>query len=323
MKKLLLASTALVLSAGLAQAQAVRITGEGRMGIEYSSAGYALIGGASNWIQESRLQLNFNVSVEADHGLTFGAFTRARMANGANGGAIAGALTPDGLGIGVFSSARVWVEANGFRLTFGNVDGAFRGAGASHGYLGGCGVGYEGGIACGDASGLLGVTQGFDSIYSPTSPVHATSRVRVDYTMGDTRVALSYDRSRATEIGIRHSFGAFTVALGYTNGNGNGAAGGWVAGQAVTAVSGHYNAGSWGAGALVAFGGGNTNYSVSGNVALGGGTVYGYIGRVGGAQTYGLDYGYGLGGGATAHAGVEHNNGTGVTVGSIGVVFGF
>src|SRR5690606_29137526 len=92
MKKLLLASTALVLSAGLAQAQAVRITGEGRMGIEYSSAGYGLIGGASNWIQESRLQLNFNVSVEADHGLTFGAFTRARMANGANGGAIAGAL---------------------------------------------------------------------------------------------------------------------------------------------------------------------------------------------------------------------------------------
>ena len=72
MKKILLASTALVLSAGLAHAQAVRITGEGRMGIMYTNAG----GGV--WAQENRLQFNFNVAVEADHGLTFGAWTRAR-----------------------------------------------------------------------------------------------------------------------------------------------------------------------------------------------------------------------------------------------------
>ncbi|MCB1395658.1 MAG: porin, partial [Rhodobacteraceae bacterium] len=80
MKKILLASTALVLSAGLAHAQAVTITGSGRMGITGMDAG-----GGWNWSQEHRLDLNFNVSVEADHGLTFGAWTRARMEGGWQG----------------------------------------------------------------------------------------------------------------------------------------------------------------------------------------------------------------------------------------------
>ena len=138
MKKLLLASTALVLSAGLAHAQAVTISGEGRMGVGYESWN----NGGSAWAQENRLQFNFTVSVTADHGLTFGAFSRARITNGATG---------------VFSGSRVWVQANNLRLTFGNVDGAIRGAGTSHGYAGGCGVGYVGGVTCADAVGLIGV----------------------------------------------------------------------------------------------------------------------------------------------------------------------
>ena len=100
MKKLLLASTALVFSAAVANAQAVSIGGEGRMGIMGTDSGAGW-----NWAQENRLQFNFSVSVEADHGLTFGAFSRARMTNGATG---------------VFSGSRVWVESNGLRLTFGN-----------------------------------------------------------------------------------------------------------------------------------------------------------------------------------------------------------
>ena len=39
MKNILLATTALVLSAGIANAQAVTITGEGRMGLMYTSGG--------------------------------------------------------------------------------------------------------------------------------------------------------------------------------------------------------------------------------------------------------------------------------------------
>ncbi|MEZ5750998.1 MAG: porin [Paracoccaceae bacterium] len=293
MKKILLASTALVLSAGLAHAQAVRITGEGRMGIQYSSAGF----GGSNYRQENRLTLNFNVSVEADHGLTFGAWSRARMQ-------VAGLGTAQQ---GVFSGSRVWVEANGLRLTFGNQDGAFRQAGVSHGYAGGCGVGYEAGQSCGDDAGLLAVTQAQNSTGSDNEPM-----TQINYSMGDTRVALSYARGGATEFGVRSRFDAFTVALGYTS-----------AGAGSYALSGHYNGGSWGAGLVVARinGGAATNYSLSGNVALGGGNAYAYIGRVAGNNNYGLSYGYGLGGGATLTVGAERAAGT--TTASVGVAFNF
>ena len=309
MKKILLASTALVLSAGLAQAQGLSISGQGRMGLQYNSAGIA---GGSNYQAESRLQLNFNVSVEADHGLTFGAYSRARMQTGA----------PTGLGgfnvaqPGMFSGSRVWVEASGLRLTIGNTDGALRGAGTAFGYAGGCGVGYEGGQLCADSMGLLGVSQAFNSTGAP-----AGQRVRVDYSMGDTRVAVSYDRAGATEIGVRTSFDAWTVALGYTNGNGNAASGGWAANQAVTTVSAGYNGGSWSAGVGLAGGGGNTNYVLQGSANMGGGSLYGYIGRVAGANTYGLNYGYGLGGGATLVAGAERT--AAATTASVGVVFNF
>ncbi|WP_068301836.1 porin [Pararhodobacter sp. CCB-MM2] len=319
MKKILLASTALVLSAGLAHAQAVTITGEGRMGIQYDDSGFA---GGTNWRQENRLTLNFNVSVEADHGLTFGAWSRARMQ-------VAGLGTA---GAGVFSGSRVWAEANGLRLTFGNQDGAMRGAGFAMGYAGGCGVGYEGGINCWDSAGLLGVSQGQNSTGSDNQPM-----ARVDYTFGTTRVALSHSRTGATELGVRSTFGAFTVGLAYSN-NDNAAAytaltapvaalAGFAPDQTV-ALSGRYDGGSWGVGALVArlssTGPDYTNWAISGDVDLGGGNLYGYVGDLYGSSSYGLSYSYGLGGGASLVAGAEHwSAGAGNTVGSVGVVFTF
>lgn len=293
MKKILLASTALVLSAGIAQAQGVSIGGEGRMGVNYDSTR------AQRVQQENRLQMNFSVSVQADHGLSFGAFSRVRITNGGTAGV--------GNNVSGFSGSRVWVESNGFRLTFGNQDGAIRGVGASHGYLGGCGVGYEGGILCGDSAGLLGVTHGFAS--QAGGPA---ARARIDYTMGDYAVALSHDRGGATELAGRARFDAFTVAAGYARNT--------AAGRVVT-VSGHYNGGTWGVGAIVARIGATTNGSISANAELGGGNLYGYVGRVGGARAYGLSYGYGLGGGATITGGAERVGGQ--TVASLGVAFRF
>jgi hypothetical protein len=373
MKKILLASTALVLSAGIAQAQAVRITGEGRMGILYERVS-GDNGSASAWAQENRLQFNFTVGVTADHGLSFGAFTRARMTNGTAAS---------------FSGSRVWVEASNLRLTFGNVDGAIRGAGVSHGYAGGCGVGYVGGHYCADASGLLGLTTlglvpGYLGVTGAAQPgqTHGfasqaggpAARARLDYSFGDTRVAISSDRGAATEFGIRSRFDAFTVALGYSNRVTYGVAqanpatySGFdlVAGSAipragsVLSLSGHYNGGSWGVGlqvvrvsysnvatfAAVESNMNHTNWTLSGNVELGGGNLYGYVGRmymagidVGGAITYrlpvntlGISYGYGLGGGATLTAGIERaaiRNSLGAgsatyTSASVGVAFNF
>ena len=78
----------------------------------------------------------------------------------------------------------------------------------------------------------------------------------------------------------------------------------------------------------------HTNYSLSGNVELGGGNLYLYVGRVGHASTgfglvnfntAGISYGYGLGGGATLTAGIERMSGGGVTYtsASVGVAFNF
>jgi len=304
MKNVLLATTALVLSAGLAHAQAVTITGEGRMGLMYSNdldgPGGLLPGAAGNtgWSTENRLTLNFNVAVQADHGLSFGAWTRARVSGrGATG---------------VFSGSRVWVEASGLRLTFGNVDGAFRGTGVAFGYAGGCGVGYEGGQQCGDSMGLLApnLTQGQASTGNL-----AAQRVRVDYTMGSTRVSLSNDNGGAfdaTEIGIRTTFDAWTVAAGYSTGP---------FGVDFYSVSAAYNGGSWSAGAALAADGVVTNYVLQASANLGGGRVYGYVGEVNGATSYGLNYGYGLGGGATLSVGAERVGA--VTTASVGVAFNF
>ncbi|WP_127108195.1 porin [Pararhodobacter zhoushanensis] len=344
MNKILLASTALVLSAGLAHAQAVTITGEGRMGIQYDDWGVAGGGftAADSWRQENRLTLNFNVSVEADHGLTFGAWSRARMQSG-------------GLGVanqGVFSGSRVWVESNGLKLTFGNQDGAIRGAGTAMGYAGGCAVGYEGGQICADTAGVLNVSQGQNSTGSDDVPM-----ARIDYTMGSTRVALSHGRNAATEFGIRSTFDAFTVALGYSNGNGtNGTyglppiAGGSLAAALddVTTISGSYNGGSWTAAVIVArinvdsvsfvptglapvaIAGPMswTNWALQGSVQLGGGTMYGYVGDYFDGTAYGLNYAYSLGGGATVTVGAERATdlfGSGIdhTTGSVGVAFVF
>lgn len=335
MKNLLLASTALVLSAGLANAQALNITGEGRMGVTGTNQT-----GANVWTIENRLTLNFNVSVQADHGLTFGAWARARTSG----------TTTAGL-----SGSRVWVEASGLRLTFGNQDGAIRQAGAAFGYAGGCSVGYEGGQQCLDSVGLLG-GQGQNSTGADNEQM-----AQIQYTMGDTRVNVSHGRTTGTEIGIRSSFDAFTVALGYGRYNAgtfstysNSATTGIGAVQLFNddtiTVSARYNGGSWTVGAIVArmnfnafqninnagvplgVVAGNlsyTNWQINGSADLGGGTLYGFIGRVFQGNVIGVDYGYGLGGGATLHAGVERINGqfniagNNITTASVGVAFNF
>lgn len=299
MKNILLASTALVLTAAAAQAQAVRIGGEGRMGIIYDE-----VNGVSDTFQENRLQFNFSVAVEGDNGLSFGAFSRARITNG---------------NTGVFSGSRVWVEASGLRLTFGNIDGAVRGAGTSHGYVGGGVVGYIGGYYGHDIAGLLGSTQGFASTGGGNA-----ARARLDYTFGDYRFALSADRNGATEFGVRGQFDAFTAAFGYADD----VAG--ISGDSVATISGHYDAGNWSVGAIVArydLGGvSTTNGNISATVELGGGELYGFVGRNWDETTYGVNYAYGLGGGARIVAGYEtgyNAAGDEESAASLGVVFSF
>lgn len=281
---LLLATSALVASATLAHAQAVTIDGEGRMGIQFTNPG------VWSWTLEHRLTLNLNVAIESDHGLSFGAWTRARMSS-----TMAGTLAP----------SRVWVEANGLRLTIGNADGAIATAGTSHGWLGGCMVGYEYGQICGDAVGL-------DLFAHQERDVPSAHQARITYTTGDTVIAVSSQDGVSTEFGARTTFGAFTAAAGYSD-----------LGTGIWTVSGHYDAGAWGAGLIVADVLGTTNWALSGTANLGGGVLYGYYGDVFGSAAYGLSYGYDLGGGATATIGAERADYLALTTASVGIAFNF
>lgn len=316
MKKILLASAALALSAGVAHSQAVTIGGQGRMGVQYNNGGFLLGGGGtSNWRTESRLQLNFSAAVQADHGLSFGGFTRLRLQTN---GATATQMTSQ-----LFSGHRVWVEASGLRLTFGNQDGAIATTGTAMGYLGGCGIGYEGGQLCGDTAGLMGYGgQGGVTWFGSNTPGGVNTgndqTVHARYTMGDFQGAVSAERSNGVEVAVRGRFDAFTVAAGYQQNRG--------ISPRVFTVSGHYNAGAWGVGAIAARIADETNFSISANAQLGGGNLYGYVGRVHNLvgtrnNAYGLSYSYGLGGGASITAGAERVGP--VTTGSVGVAFNF
>ncbi|KPQ06016.1 MAG: outer membrane porin [Rhodobacteraceae bacterium HLUCCA12] len=313
MKKILLASAALALSAGVAHSQAVTIGGQGRMGVQYNNNGFVTRTGAlTNWRTESRLQLNFSAAVQADHGLSFGGFTRLRLQT--NGATATQMTTQD------FSGHRVWVEANGLRLTFGNQDGAIATTGTAMGYLGGCGVGYEGGQQCADSVGLLGAVTWFNSNGGGGNNTGNDQTLQASYTMGDWQAAISGERSNGVEVAVRGRFDAFTVAAGYQQDRG--------LSPRVFTASGHYNGGNWGVGAIVARigtgGGATTNYALNANADLGGGNLYGFVGRLNSDTAYGLSYSYGLGGGASITAGAERVGGaTDTTTASVGVAFNF
>lgn len=299
MKKILLASAALALTGGMASAQGLTISGDARMGVQYNGAGYAAHGG-ENWRMESRTNLNFSASVQGDHGLSFGAFWRVRQNN---------------TQVGDFSGQRVWVEASGFRLTFGNQPGAVEAMGVasigSFGYTGGTFQTW-GGLYAGDALNGLYTYDSFGAGYP--------QMLGVSYRMGDVQVGVTHVRDGDTELAAQATFDAFTVAAGFSN-----------ADERYRTVSATYNGGNWAVNAIVSQFRSQTNLTVGARADLGGGTAAAYVGRhahfVGGVfqnnQTVGgVSYRYGLGGGATIGAAIERNTAR-HTVAELGVIFSF
>ncbi|WP_461468620.1 hypothetical protein [Pararhodobacter sp.] len=279
MTRTILPAIALAALSGAASAQTVSLSGEARMGVQ------AMHGLVWSWAQDATLQLDFTVEIEADHGLSFGAWTAAEISNAP----------------GIFSGSRIWVGAGDLLLTFGNANGAL----TEFGYLGGGGVGYEGGILNGDAAGLDAVAQEEDTA-GPGPEI-----VRLDDALGETALSVSHQRGGSTEFGVQRSLGAWTLAAGYSDAMGFD---NW-------ALSGTYEAQGWGAGLLVAEVLGSTNWALSGTADLGGGALYAYVGEVFGLDAYGLSYAHDLGGDAVLTAGAERVGA--VTVVSLGVAFAF
>lgn len=181
MKKVLLTSTALVLSAGIAAAD-VSVGGSGRMGI-IDDFGSDDIGFTS------RIRISFSASGETDGGLSFGGSIRADNAGGGNAG----------------TAGSVFVEGAFGKLSMGDVSGAPE---AAVGDVSGVGL-----TGLGDLNETIYLSNNTD-LLPGTRP-----GALYEYSTGDLTFYASAGNPGNGEdvygVAVSYGFGNFTVAAGY------------------------------------------------------------------------------------------------------------
>ncbi|MGY6697083.1 MAG: porin, partial [Roseinatronobacter sp.] len=179
MKKLLLATTALTLSAGVAAAD-VALSGNARMGVVYDGEDFGF---------NSRLRVQFTLSGETDGGLAFGGSIRADNADGAGGGNV---------DTGGMTQGSVFISGEFGRLSMGDVAGAAE-------------------FIAGDLAGV-GVT-GLRFLNENTFLSNADrAAARYDYSIEGFTFALSADEPRASDtyaVAVGYTFEGFGAGVGY------------------------------------------------------------------------------------------------------------
>jgi len=118
MKKILLASSALIVTAGYAAAADVKIGGDARMGVVYWEDKYQnnldTTESSDDYQFHSRLRIKFTLSGETDSGLAFGGEVRADNATGGAGKGGDGSQMTDG---------NIYVSSEFGKLAMGDVSG--------------------------------------------------------------------------------------------------------------------------------------------------------------------------------------------------------
>jgi outer membrane protein OmpU len=299
MKKILLASTALAFSAGMASAQ-VAISGYGFMGIVNNSGSAASAGwAAANDAVIAAEAALADAATAAARTAAAATLATARTALAAETAAIAAGTTlahgarlnftasvqaDHGVAFTMFSRnsisaggawandrLRLDVAANGLTLSVGNTNGAIRSLARTFAYYGF----NDGGIFGGD-TGNVGQADSGQNVYA---------RYTFDaFTLGVSTTTAGGD----VEVGARYSASGITVGAAISSGAGN-----------PYAIHAAYNGGDW----TVQAGYNSTQrLLVSGSYTFDAITVGAAVQTQGGATTYGLDVGYNLGGGATLSA---------------------
>ncbi len=178
MKKILLATSALVATAGVAAAD-VDVSGTARMGLVYTSNP---VGAAKKVQFENRVRIWFNASGETDGGLGWGAKVRIQR-NNQGGGAV--------------NNNAVWISGGWGKLTFGDVDSGDK---AIVGQI--AGVGYTG---LGDLN---------EVVYKADNPAAAL----YEYSAGGFKAALSSSaptNNTSYGIGLGYEADNWSIAIGY------------------------------------------------------------------------------------------------------------
>jgi outer membrane protein OmpU len=319
MKKVLLATTALVAFAGAAAAD-VNLTGSARFGLQWNDG---TAPGTPSTTLEKRVTLNIDMTKETDSGLELGARIRLRN-NETNLTDVNGAV--------------VYLKSGGLKLSVGNVCGAIECMPGV--YAGTVGLNSNGfsnvvtNVADPAASGMEidGVTPlaaGADGYWGWTaysSSGAGANGVEVEYSAGDFSAMLSYaamnDASaNANVIGLHlaYNFGDWTVALGVQEGDQPGGS----YDKTVLTVGGKL--GDFGVGLAYADNDGVDKFTINGSYSFGATTVSAFVSDD--SSVAATDNPWGLGveydlGGASLVAGYT-NSEVGLKRASAGIKFKF
>jgi outer membrane protein OmpU len=120
MKKLLLASVAIVAGSAAVAETGVTISGYGRFGLVYDSGA---VSPTKSTQLHTRLRLNIDAKTETDSGVTFGGRIRLQHQNGDS--VTTGGVTPTTSTGARLSPALLYVTYEGLRVEVGNANGAF------------------------------------------------------------------------------------------------------------------------------------------------------------------------------------------------------
>lgn len=225
MKKVLLATTVLAMSATVAAAE-VSLSGDARMGVAYNSEAANEVGFTS------RARVTFNLSGESDNGLSFGASFRAdTAAEASRRGYVetAGAASRDVNGMPSQAAGSVFVSGAFGKISMGDVDGA---AEKVNGDVYGVGL-----TNLGDSN---------ENTFLSNASAADRTAVRYDYTTAGFTFALSADNPQndprtvggvysttnghntgnAYSVGVAYAVDAYKFGLGYETRNIVSAAGG-------------------------------------------------------------------------------------------------
>lgn len=320
MKKVLFATTALVLSAGVAAAE-VSVGGDGRMGVMYNG---------SDWNFNSRIRAKFTMSGQTDGGLEFGGSVRADQATNATSG----------------TSASVYISGAFGKVSMGDVVGASEalfGDLAEVGYtdLDGAGLGNISGLSVGASRNNMGANEipyltGDNGGSVVGSAANTGPNLLYTGTFGAFSVAASASDGKAVStsdnqeyaLAAAYTMGDYTIGAGYeivdvTTGQN------WKQGEIVgtatfgnTAVKAYYADGS---------GGNNLDkaYGIGVSSVFGATTVNGYVNYAEATDgtngtAYGIGAAYDLGGGASVVGGVADSDIAGTdTQADLGIKFSF
>ncbi|MDZ4136125.1 MAG: porin, partial [Paracoccaceae bacterium] len=321
MKKLLIATTAIIATAGMAAAD-VKVGGNGRMGVVYDG----------NDLQfSSRIRIAFTASGETDGGLAFGGSIRADNSSG-------GAAGNDGSVYisGAFGKLEMGDTPGAAEVVIGNLpEVGYSDPGSNKPAVSNLG---SFNVGANDTAFLTGDEDGLSTTASGNPVVlyqYSTGAFLFAASFNDgTQAAFSGPKSafgadlQEYSVGVKYTFGDYTASLGYEVADPTSAAPlpdtlrhlivGGSAKFADTTVNAYYGDGSGGLN-------GYTHYGLGVSSKFDAITVKGYVKRqewdaaspsqilngvpgLTGVTSYGLGADYALGGGATVSGGIVDNN---------------